>query len=162
MQIGSSSDLAKQLQALQNAANGQSQSGSDFSLLMQTGGSGASPAISSGSSESSSSSDGWQLSSSSTTDSLIAVGTMGANGQMTPFSQQQIQSEEQAVAKAGKNAYSDALQNFMTLSQASGQLSGGTYTDQQSYVASNGMVAANFDTTLTLKPVGGGIPSVAM
>lgn len=164
MQIGSSSDLAKQLQALQNAANGEPQDGSAFSLLMQTGGSGTSPAISSGSDSgsSSSSSSGWQLSGSSTTDSLIAVGTMGSDGKMTPFSQQQIQSEEQAVAKAGKNAYSDALQNFMTLSQASGQLSGGTYTDQQSYVASNGLVSANFDTSLTLKPVGGGIPSVSM
>ena len=120
MQVGSSNDLAKQMQALQNAALGQSQGGgSEFSLLMQTGGSGFSPAISSGSS-----------------------------GSAAPGAGQQSKSEGQAVAKAGRNAYADALQNFLTLSQASGQLAGG-------------MVSANFDTSLTLKPAGGGVPATA-
>lgn len=174
MKVGSTNDLSSQLQALETAALGQYQSNQGFNFLLQqanqTDGSGGSSSSSgkSGSSSSSSSStsqtsgsSGYQLSGSFTGDALIAVGTMSANGQMTPFSQQQVQSEESAVASARKSAYANALQNFMTLSQASGQMSGGTFTDQQSYVSANGMVSANFDTSLTLKPVGGGVPAAA-
>jgi len=34
----------------------------------------------------------------------------------------------------------------------------GTLTDHESFTADNGLVAGNFDTTFTLKPVGGGVP----
>jgi hypothetical protein len=183
MQVGSSGNsLQSQLQALESAALGQYQSsqlGQSFNFLLQTADNGSSSSSSSSTSSSSSSStsssssssstasqssstgsgSGYQLSGSFTSDSLIAVGTMGPNG-LIPFSQQQVQSEENSVASAGQSAYADALQNFMTLSQASGQ-QGGTYTDQQSYTSANGMVSANFDTSLTLKPVGGGVPSSA-
>ena len=124
MQIGSSNDLAKQLQALQNAANGQNQGGSGFSLLMQTGGSGFGSTGSSGVADTATSGDSSSGSSS---------GKTGKSG-----------------------SYGDALQNFMALSQASGQL---TDASQQQYAAASAMASANFDTGLTMRPVGGGIPA---
>ncbi len=156
MQVGSTgSSLQSQLRALENAALGQYQAGQNFSLLLQTGGN--SSTSSSSSSSSSSSGSGFQMSGSFTGGSLIAVGTMGANGQMTPFSQQQVQSEEDVANNARQSAYGSALQNFMTLSQAGGQID--SFNDQESFTADNGLVSGNYDTSLTLKPVGGGVPS---
>lgn len=170
MQIGSSNSLSAQLKALENAALGQYQSNQDFSLLVQQAGGGTSADQSSStdssadsssstdSSSSSSSSGGYQLSGTFSGSSVIAVGTM-SNGQLVPFSQAQIQSEEAAVATARQNAYANALQNFMTLSEAGGQLGTTTFTDKEQFTADNGLVGGNFDTSLSLKPVGGGVPS---
>lgn len=172
MQVGSSGDLASQLQTLENAALGKYQDSQGFNFLLQqadqtdqAGGSSSSSGTSSGSTNqassgsSSGSPGGYAFSGSFTGTSLIAVGTFGADGHMIPFSQQQIQSEYAAVANAGKSAYANALQNFMTLSEAGGQLSTGTLTDHESYSSGDGMVSANFDTSLTLKTVGGGVPT---
>lgn len=159
MQVGSSSDLAKQLQALQNAALGQYQSNSDFSLLLQTGGSdsgaNAGPASGSGgASNSTSASDGnWQLSGNFTGGAVYAVGTFGANGQLNRFSQQQVQSELDAIQQQRKASYSDALQNFMTLSQASGQLADTTMTTQTQFTGDNGLIGGSYQTSLSLNQV---------
>ncbi|GEM_PF-5703373 len=171
MQVGSSTSLAQQLQALENAAQGQYQSSSNFSFLLQaTGQSGQSsdsgsstPSSSSSSSSSSSttsSSSGGdlQLTGSFTGGALYAVGT-GFGSNFVPFSQQQIQGELNTINTARQNAYSSALQNFMTLSQASGQITDTTMTDQVSFTGDNGLVGGNFDTSLSLKRVGGGIPT---
>jgi hypothetical protein len=168
MQVGSSgSSLQSQLQALENAALGQYQAGQDFSLLLQTGGnsssnSSTSSSSSGGTSTSSSSStssdtSGYQLSGSFTGASVIAVGTMNPDGTMTPFSQAQVQSEEDLANNARKAAYGNALQNFMALSQAGGQID--SFTDRESFTADNGLVGGNYETSLTLKSVGGGVPS---
>ena len=171
MKVGSTNDLSSQLQALENAALGQYQSSQNFNFLLQQAGqtdqagggsaSSSSSSTSSGSStssQSSSSSGGYELSGSFTGSSLYAVGTFGADGQLNYFSPQQIQSEQNAIATVRQSSYADALQNFMTLSQAGGQIGGGSYNDQVSFTADNGLVGGNFDTSLTLKPVGGGVP----
>ena len=91
---------------------------------------------------------------------MIAVGTMNADGTMTPFSQAQVQSEEDLANNARQTAYGNALQNFMALNQAAGgQIN--SFTDQESFTADNGLVGGNYDTSLSLKPVGGGVPSTA-
>ncbi|HMA50588.1 MAG TPA: hypothetical protein VKP60_12595 [Magnetospirillaceae bacterium] len=168
MKIGSTNDLSSQLQALENAALGQYQSSQNFNfLLQQTGQTGqadsssASSSSSSSTSSQSSSASGYQLAGSFTGGSIYAVGTFGANGQLNYFSPQQIQSEQNAIATVRQSSYADALQNFMTLSQAGGQIGGGSYNDQVSFTADNGLVGGNFDTSLTLKPVGGGVPGAA-
>ncbi len=172
MQVGSSSTLTSQMQTLENAALGKYQDSQDFSFLLQTdqsgnldSSSGSSDSGSSGSSSSGSTdtgtdtSTGYQMSGSFTGGSIYAVGTMNANGQMTPFSQQQIQSEQDAIQTQRKAAYSDALQNFMTLSQASGQLANTTMNDQVQFTGDNGLIGGSFDTSLSLKTVGGSVPS---
>jgi hypothetical protein len=88
---------------------------------------------------------------------VIAVGTMNPDGTMTPFSQAQVQSEEDLANNARKAAYGNALQNFMALSQAGGQID--SFTDRESFTADNGLVGGNYETSLTLKAVGGGVPS---
>lgn len=176
MQVGSTSSLSSQLQALENAALGQYQSTQNFNFLLtqanQTddsssssdsassgGGSSSSSSDSASQSSASSSAGGYQLSGSFTGASVYAVGTFGTDGQLNYFSPQQIQSEQDAIATVRQSSYADALQNFMTLSQAGGQIGSGTYNDQVSFTADNGLVGGNFDTSLTLKPVGGGVPS---
>jgi len=170
MQVGSGSSgssLSSQLQALENAALGQYQSSGNFNFLLQqanqtddssgsTSTSSSSSSSTSSSSSSSNSNGGYQLSGSFVGSSLIAVGTMGPNGQMTPFSQAQVQSEESLANNARQTAYGNALQNFMALSKAGGQLD--SFSDQESFTADNGLVSGNFDTSLSLKPVGGGVP----
>jgi len=112
------------------------------------------------SSSSSSGSSGYQLTGSFTGGSLIAVGTMNPDGTMTPFSRAQVQSEEDLASNARQSAYGNALQNFMALNQASGgQID--SVSDQESFTADNGLVSGNYDASLTLKPVGGGVPSTA-
>ena len=165
MQVGSSgSSLQSQLEALENAARGQYQAGQDFSLLLQTGGNSSTSSSSSSSSSSTSNSgtsssgpSGYQLSGSFTGASVIAVGTMNPDGTMTPFSQAQVQSEENLANNARQTAYGNALQNFMALSQAGGQID--SFTDRESFTADNGLVGGNYETSLTLKPVGGGVPT---
>lgn len=180
MQVGSSTSSASQLQALENAALGAYQSNQDFSFLLQatqsgqvtgsettdgsSGSSGSTSSFSSsgsstsGSSSASSSSDGgWQLSGSITGGEVYAVGTM-TGGVLQPFSQQQIQGELNAIDKVRQTAYADSLQNFMTLSEAGGQMGGGTYSDHVEFTADNGLVGGNFDTSFSLKPVGGAVP----
>ena len=171
MQVGSSnSSAASQLQVLEQAALGQYQANQDFNLLLQSAGSGsgtASSSTSSGSDSSSSSSStsspsnsngDWQLSGSFTGGGVYAVGT-GFGSSFVPFSQQQIQSEQDAIQTQRKASYSDALQNFMTLSQASGQLANSTMSDQVKFTGDNGLIGGSFETDLSLKMVGGGAPS---
>jgi hypothetical protein len=85
---------------------------------------------------------------------------MNPDGTMTPFSQAQVQSEEDLASNARQSAYGNALQNFLALNQASGgQID--SVSDQESFTADNGLVSGSYDTSLTLKPVGGGVPSTA-
>jgi hypothetical protein len=178
MQVGSSTDLSAQLQALENAALGKYQSNQNFSFLLQQsdptnqggdasssgaasdGGSdtGDTPASSASSTNTAGAANGYQLSGSFQAGEVYEVGTFGSNGQVIPLPQQEVQNELNALATARQAAYSDALQNFMTLSQASGQIGGGTFSDDMKFTADNGMVGGNFDTSFSLKPVGGGVP----
>jgi hypothetical protein len=171
MQVGSSTGPSAQLQALENAAAGKYQTGQDFSFLLQlangtvsdastapvsaasSSGSSSGDTTDTGSSNAGSSSSGSYLMSGSVQQgSLIAVGTMTSSGQMVPFSQQQVQSEEAAANNASQTAYSDSLQNFMTLSQASGQMEATTLSDKEQFTADNGLVSGFIDTNFSLKP----------
>lgn len=166
MQVGSSTTISAQLQGLENAAVGKYQGGQDFSFLLQmvngsvSDASGSSSSNSSGSgstgtsspSAGSTASNGYLMSGSFQAETLVAVGTMTPGGQMTPFSQQQVQSEEAAVNTGGKAAYSNALQNFLTLSQAGGQMGAASLSDHKQFVADNGLIAGSFDTSFSLKP----------
>jgi hypothetical protein len=154
MQVQSQTTLWPQLQALQSAALNQYQSGGNFSFTVG-GGSGSSA---NSSSSAGSTGAGPQLSGSFKSGSLIAVGTM-SNGQLDPFSSQQVQSEETMLANARQLSYEDSLQNFMTLAQAgspNGQIAASSYTDQQQFVGDNGMISASFDTSFSLSPASGG------
>jgi hypothetical protein len=153
MQVNSSTGLSAQLQALETAALKQQQAASSgFAVpTPQTAGSSATTI--------NATSGGQQLNSSFQMSSLVAVGTVGANGQVQLFSQDQIDGEYAAVAKMGQTAYANALQNFMTLSQqadTTGQPATSSYTDQASFVGDNGLISANFDSSFTLGPAGGG------
>ncbi len=174
MQVGSSTSSSAQMQALENAAAGKYQSGQDFSFLLQlangtvsdasnssasgtssSGSSSGSPTNTGSSSAESSSSGSYLMSGSFQQSSLIAVGTMTQDGQgskLVPFSQQQVQSEEAAVNNAGQTAYTDALQNFMTLSQASGQMETTSLSDHMQFTADNGLISGGFNTSFSLKP----------
>jgi hypothetical protein len=152
VQINSSTNLSSQLQVLENSALGQYQGGPSFAdMLQQTSGSSSSTTnvnIKSG---------GDQLTGTFQTGALIAVGTVGANGQTQLYPQQQIDQEYAAVDRMGQTTYSNALQNFLTLSQQadaaspSGHAAGtSTYTDRASFVGDNGMISTVFNTNLTL------------
>jgi hypothetical protein len=80
---------------------------------------------------------------------------------MMPFSPQQVQSEETAVNAAGNAAYSNALQNFLMLSQAGGQTGATSLSDHEQFTADNGLIAGSFDTSFSLEPVGGGTSQVS-
>jgi hypothetical protein len=161
MQVSSSTSPSAQLQALENAAAGKYQTGQDFSFLLQLANGTMSDASnssvggssSSGSSNTVSSSSGnYLMSGSFQQGSLVAVGTMTSGGQMVPFSQQQVQSEKAAVNNAGQTAYSDALQNFLMLSQAGGQMGTTSLSDQEQFTADNGQISGFFNTSFSLKP----------
>ncbi len=163
MQVGSSSSsLSAQLQALQSAALGQYQAGSDFDFMVgQAGdassGDDSSSATGSATGAAAGSTPGatpgaGQLSGSFQSSSLYAVGTMGSNGVMQMFSPQQIQSEQDDLSKMRQSAYSDSLSNFMTLAQEGGQMGGSSYTDQQSFTGDNGMISASFSSQFALGP----------
>lgn len=152
MQVNPSTSLSSQLQVLENAALGQYQGGSSFANMLQQ--------ITDSSSSTTNvnvKSGGDQLTGTFQTGALIAVGTVGANGQTQLYPEQQIEQEYAAVDQMGQTTYSNALQNFLTLSQQansaspSGQAAGtSTYTDQASFVGDNGMISTVFDTNLTL------------
>lgn len=152
MQVGSSTALLAQLQALEKAALGQYQGGQDFNFAVaQTdcaAGSGGSAADS-----------GSQLSGSFKSSSLIAVGSMTPDGQMVPFPAKQIQSEENAASAMGQTAFADSLQNFLLLAQTSdptGQIGSSSYSDHQQFVGDNGLVSATFDSSFSLGPATAG------
>jgi hypothetical protein len=159
MQVGSSSSLAAQLQALESAAQAQYQAGSDFDFMVgQAGAASSGPA---GGAAGASSGDptagattgaagAGQLSGSFQSTSLIAVGTVGANGAVQMFSPQQIQGEEDDVAKMRQSAFTDSLQNFMTLAQEGGQMGASSYTDQSSFTGDNGLISASFNSQFSL------------
>jgi hypothetical protein len=147
MQIGSSSPLPTQLQTLENAALGKYQNGQDFNFVLNglTG-------ETSGASGSSGS--GYDLSGAFQAGSLIAVGTM-SNGVLQPFSSQQIQDEESSLAEMRQTAFTDSLQNFLSMAQESsvnGQIGSCSYSDQQEFTGDNGLISASFDTSLSLNP----------
>lgn len=165
MQVGSSSSsLAAQLQALESAAQGQYQSGGDFDFMVNqatagqatagqaSGGQGGDASSSSANGTATAAGSGQQLSGAFQATSLIAVGTVGPNGTMQTFSPQQIQSEQADVAKMSQTAYSNSLQNFMALAQASGQMGGASYTDQQSFMSGDGDISASFTSQFSLQP----------
>jgi hypothetical protein len=160
MQVRSSnSSLASQIQALEKAAFAEYQPNQDFSLLLQTGGSGSSATTSSGSSSpTSNSNNNWQMSGSVTGTEVYAVGT-GFGDSFKPFSQEQIQSEQDAIETQRMAAYSDTLQNFLILSQASGQLAGTTMSDHMTFSGDNGLIGGSVDTNLSLSMVSGGARS---
>ncbi len=159
MQVGSSTTLATQLQALGNAAAGKFQAGQDFSFLLEMengtvsdarGSSPGAPTDIDSASVGASQGYGLSMSGSFKSESLVAVGTMGTGGHMTPFSSQQVQGEEAALGLAGKSAYANALQNFLALSQAGGQIGGTTLNDKEQFVADNGLISGTFNTSLSL------------
>jgi hypothetical protein len=158
MQIGSPSALSPQLQALGSAALGAYQGADDFDFSIgdpEDGASGA-PGAAGGAAS------GATLSGSMKSSSLIAVGTIDANGQMVPFSAAQVQSEEAMASNMRQVSFADSLQNFLTLAQASspdGQVATSTYSDQQQFTGDNGLVSASFDTSFSLTSPGGGAPS---
>ena len=78
-------------------------------------------------------------------------------GQIQLFPQQQIEQEYAAVDQMDQTAYSNALQNFLTLSQQAdsaspgGQTAGSsTYTDQARFVGDNGLISTGFNANFTL------------
>jgi hypothetical protein len=161
MQIGSPSALSPQLQALGSAALGAYQGADDFDFSIgdpEDGASGASGAPGAAGGAAS----GATLSGSMKSSSLIAVGTIDANGQMVPFSAAQVQGEEAMVSNMRQVSFADSLQNFLTLAQAGspdGQVATSTYSDQQQFTGDNGLVSASFDTSFSLTSPGGGDPS---
>jgi hypothetical protein len=130
MQIGASAGFSAQWQTLENAAKGNYQDSQDFDAVLQmmndstsTAGSGSSggDSINTGASSAGSTASGDQNSGKLQMRALVAVGTRSSDGQMTPYSTQQLQSEKAEMNKEGASVYADALQNFMTFSQANGQ-----------------------------------------
>lgn len=153
MQVNSSTSLSSQLQALENAALGQYQGGPSFADALQQ----TAPSSSSTTTNIDVKSDGDQLTGTFQTGALIAVGTMGANGQIQLFSQQQIEQEYATADQMEKTSYSNAMQNFLTLSQEadsaspSGQAAGtSTYTDQARFVGDNGLISTGYNANFTL------------
>jgi hypothetical protein len=127
----------------------------DFSFTVGDTGAGGSSAASSPSAASTGA--GAQLSGSVQTDSLIAVGTMTADGQMIPFSSAQVQSEEAMAANVGQLSYADSLQNFLTLAQAGspdGQVSASSYKDSQQFTGDNGLIGVASFANYSLSPTG--------
>lgn len=156
MQVASSSALSSQLQALGIAALNQYQANGDFSFTVG----GASANGDGGGASAGSSATGPAMTGSFSGASLIAVGTM-SNGQLDPFSPQQIQSEEDMVANMRQQSFADSLQNFLNLSQASspdGQIAASSYSDQQSFTGDNGLVSVAFNASYSLDPSGAGLP----
>jgi hypothetical protein len=152
MQVGSSTSLSAQLQALESAAQTQYQDGGDFDFMVgQASGSGSVGSSSSSSSSSGAAGSDGQLSGSFQSSSIMAVGTVGANGVVSLFSPQQIQDEQHDLAKMRQSAFSDSLSNFMTLAQAGGQMGTSSYTDQQSFTGDNGAISANFSSQFSLQ-----------
>jgi hypothetical protein len=150
MQVGSSS-LLPQLQTLGSAALKKYESGGDFSFTVDDSDS------ADGSADAGASGGGDKLSGTFQTASLVAVGTMTADGKLQPYSAAQVQGEEDMVANMGQIAFADSLQNFLTLAQAgssSGQLAASSYSDQQSFIGDNGLVSATYSTSFSLSPGG--------
>ncbi len=151
MQISSTAALSPQLQALGSAALSKYQSGDNFTFTVDDNGGGNA----NNSSDAGSTGVGDQLSGSSKSGSLIAVGAMTPGGQLDPFSLTQIQSEEAMVANMGQISFADSLQNFLALAQAespNGEVGASSYTDQQQFVGDNGLVSTYFDTSFSLNP----------
>jgi hypothetical protein len=131
MQVGSSTSPSAQLQILENAAQGKYQDNQDFNALLQmmSGNASAAPNTPSGgmpaganTSGAKSETSGGQTTGELQIRGLVAVGTRSPDGQVTPYSTQKLQSEKAQLTEEGATAYADALQNFMTLSQANGQV----------------------------------------
>ncbi|MEJ0066222.1 MAG: hypothetical protein WDM85_13070 [Caulobacteraceae bacterium] len=145
MQVGSSTTLSQELQALGSAALDQYQGGGDFSFTVGDTGDSSAGAGAAGAAN--------LLSGTFKPESLVAVGTMTPDGQLVPFSAAQVQSEENMVANMSHISYADSLQNFLALAQAgsaNGQAGASSYSDQQQFVGDNGLVSANFDTSFSL------------
>jgi hypothetical protein len=146
MQVG---PLSPQMQALGSAALSKYQSDDDFDFTVDDSGD------ASGASATGSTGAGAQLSGSLKSGSLIAVGTMSADGQMVPFSAAQVQGEEAMAANMRQISFADSLQNFLTLAQAGspdGQVGASSYSDQQQFTGDNGLVSTFSDTSFSLNP----------
>jgi hypothetical protein len=157
MQVTSSSNLAAQLGTLENAARSKYQDRHDFSFVLDQALQ-SSPSINNSTASQpgpskSSSTNGWELSANVSSAELIAVGRIEPDGTVVPYSQQQIQSEQDTVDSARRAAYDNALHNFLALSQAGGQLGAGTLTDHEQFTTANGLVSGQFDTSFSLKAV---------
>jgi hypothetical protein len=150
MQVGSAPGTSAALSALQTSAQDQYQDGSDFSFALTQAMAGQGGATS----------PTLTLAGDFQSSSVYAVGTVGADGQVNLFSQEQIQQEQGALANARKLAYANALQNFLTLAQAtsptSEPLQASSLTDEQQFVGDNGLISASFTSQLSLQPGSGG------
>ncbi|HTH96023.1 MAG TPA: hypothetical protein VL574_01330 [Stellaceae bacterium] len=138
------------MQALENAALGQYRSGPSFDVALNAamGADGSTVAGSGAAGD-------MQLSGTFKGESLIAVGRMDADGQMIPFSAEQVQKEETAAASMQQTSYADSLHNFLLLAQESstnGQIGPASYTDHQSFVGDDGLISTSYDTSLSLNP----------
>jgi hypothetical protein len=157
VQVTSSSSLAAQLGTLENTAKSKYRDSHDFSFVLDQALQ-SSPSINNWTAPQAgpsklSSTNGWELSASASSAELIAVGRIEPDGTVVPYSQQQIQSEQDAVDSARRAAYDNALHSFLTLSQAGGQLGAGTLTDHEQFTTANGLVSGQFDTSFSLKAV---------
>jgi hypothetical protein len=148
MQVAPPNNLSPQLQSLGSAALGKYQSGQDFNFLLDA----ASTSAGGNGQSSTAAGNSFVMSGSFRPTSLVAVGTIGPGGTLKPFSPEQVQNEEAAVNQESASAYADALQNFLTLSQASGQMGTTTLSDHQEFTADDGLISGSFDTSFSLKP----------
>ncbi len=155
MQVGSARSLQAQLQSLENAALGQYQGGQPFSFALDQATQAAGGSTGASDSTGSTGTSPAGLSGRFSGGYLYAVGTMGPDGQMVPYSAQQVQSEIAAAQNVQKTAYGDSLQNFLALAQAAdpaGQIGAASYSDQQNFVGDNGNISVQTDTSFALKP----------
>jgi hypothetical protein len=171
MQV-SGSALSAPFQQIENSVMSEFESnqGADFSFLLNMPDSGgasssddsastsasaasSSSAGSTASSSSSGSSSGYQVSGSSQSSMLYAVGTMNPDGSLNMFSPQQIADEKATASKMNQQAFADSLQNFLTLAQAgdsNGQIANASFTDQQSFVGDNGLISGGSQTSFSV------------
>lgn len=158
MQVNSSAGLSAQLQALENAALSQYGNGPSFAqAAQQAAGGSTTPAGGSSTTTVNATSGGQTLTGSFRATSLVAVGTLGPDGQMQLFPQSQIDSEYASVAQMAKSAYANSLQNFLSLSQQAdptGQGAASSYSDQAHFIGDNGLISTGYDANYALNPSG--------
>jgi hypothetical protein len=160
MRVNSSAGLSAQLQALENAALSQYANGPSFAQAAgQVAGASATQQAEGASNTTVNATSGGQtLTGSFRAFSLVAVGTLGPDGQMQLFPQSQIDSEYASVNQMAQTAYANSLQNFLSLSQQAdptGQVAASSYSDQAHFIGDNGLISTGYDANYALNPSAG-------